>query len=191
MIVSAHDAVRAHLYATLGAPQLAYPNPPDRRTLERGCEDRAFMREVEGRLSLVAQQTWVEVHARAVNRLQLGSVRYGAYQDPFKPAWDCLGRVKLELAHYRATGDLECLVEVLNHCMLFYGEGPFSDRPCAPGIARLDRFEVVLDAVDAARAGCRGSSIVIAVWCVEEYAAPSHAQAHWTGRADGVHTALR
>jgi|LSQX01.2.fsa_nt_gb hypothetical protein len=63
------------------------------------------------------------------SRLVMGPFRgYGKLNQPGKPQWDRIGRIKREIDEYERTHNLECLVEIANHALLEFEEGDHPDR---------------------------------------------------------------
>jgi hypothetical protein len=57
------------------------------------------------------------------NRLTQGAARYGLLNDPDKPAWNRIERIKLECELYAIDGNDERLVDIRNMAMLEFEEG--------------------------------------------------------------------
>lgn len=52
------------------------------------------------------------------NRLAIGACRYGLLNDPFKPRWDRIGRLKYEIEKYVEDSNSEHLVDAMNMALL-------------------------------------------------------------------------
>lgn len=57
------------------------------------------------------------------NRLIMGALRYGALRSAGKPQYDRIGSMIRRLEKYRASGNLELLVDVANLCLCEFEEG--------------------------------------------------------------------
>ena len=96
-MISPHDAIRAHLLAPLG--DLTWTRP----TVQLGR---------------LAKTEWsAEFEKFMRNRLMLGALRYGRLADPI--GHDRAIPLAFErLERYRATGNLEALVDAANLCLV-------------------------------------------------------------------------
>ena len=57
------------------------------------------------------------------NRLVMGALRYGRLGAPGKPQYDRIASIVRRLEKYRATGNLEMLVDAANLCLCEFVEG--------------------------------------------------------------------
>lgn len=72
----------------------------------------------------IENHTWsyeFEMYQR--NRLILGEMRYGRVLMPNRPQFDRVAGMNKYIKEYQETGNLECLVDVANYCMLEFIEG--------------------------------------------------------------------
>lgn len=75
-------------------------------------------------LSILLQTEWSrEFEQRMRDRLVMGALRYGQMGDPDKPTYDRISSVIRRLQAYRATGNLEHLVDAACLLLLEFVEG--------------------------------------------------------------------
>lgn len=73
----------------------------------------------------LAENNWYAPFIRLMqNRMWMGYFRYGHIFDPAARRWDNIASAKKRLETYMKTGNLECLVDVANLCMLEFVKGP-------------------------------------------------------------------
>ena len=114
-----HDQIREHALMTAGVfDARRLPDLESLRETEWNSEFETLMR----------------------NRLVMGAFRYGLFAMKLagNHGWDLIGYLQSKLDHYKATGDMEDLVDVANMALL-------------------------------------------------EFTAPTHKDAHWKAKDDGVH----
>lgn len=73
------------------------------------------------------------------NRLILGALRYGRVLTPGRSKYDRVSGMFRYIKEYENTGNLECLVDVANYCMLEFLE---SDHSLKHFAATDDKFHV-------------------------------------------------
>jgi len=105
-----HDFIRSHLLKGVFPPEAP---PPDPRF----------------QLDQLAKTEWSPGFEELMrNRLVLGAFRYGLLDDPTKPQWDRMTRIKQEVERYMEGGNLECLVDIANMALLEFVEGKHPKR---------------------------------------------------------------
>ena len=106
---SPHDAIRDHIFQ-----QLCIPDPSKNHigSLSKpvgAMSDLTVLRDTEWNPEF-------EMFMR--NRLLMGAFRYGTFADKAKVRFDCTGYAKKKIDLYLETGNLECLVDAANMCLL-------------------------------------------------------------------------
>jgi len=85
-------------------------------------------------LDALLQSEWsAEFEQRMRNRLVMGALRYGRMGDRDKPTYDRISSIIRRLQAYRATGNLEHLVDAACLLMLEFVEGLHPLRHWGPG----------------------------------------------------------
>ena len=62
------------------------------------------------------------------NRLVMGGIRYGLLHSANKPQYDRIASVIKRVTEYKATGNMELLVDAANLCLLEFEEGNHPNR---------------------------------------------------------------
>ena len=84
---------------------------------QAGLEKPTLAREL---YALMERTEWSREFEQLMrNRMLMGALRYEPLADKqAKKGWDVFGYLRLKLANYEATGNLECLVDAANLCMI-------------------------------------------------------------------------
>jgi len=110
MFKSTHDVIRSHLLGGVFPTEVSLPDP--RFQLDR-----------------LAETEWSPGFEQLMrNRLVFGAFRYGLLNDPKKPQWDRLTRIKQEVERYVESGNLESLIDIANMALLEFVEGKHPKR---------------------------------------------------------------
>jgi hypothetical protein len=89
----------------------------------------------------IENHTWSNEFERYQrNRLLMGELRYGRVLMSNRPQFDRLEGMKKYIKKYEETGNLECLVDVANYCMLEYLEGNHPNKHFSS--TEVDQFHV-------------------------------------------------
>jgi hypothetical protein len=131
------------------------------------------------------------------NRLIQGSYRYGKLRKPGKPKFDRLGSYMKRLALHFETGNLECLVDCANMCLIEYVE-PLSD--IAETQKRFEDFDQFKIRHDLHYAGIMLAKfhedrqliylLAMSYACMLEFMHPSVENASMQAVDDGIHTEI-
>ena len=62
------------------------------------------------------------------NRLIMGAIRYQRILAPDKPQLDRISGMLKYIKEYQETGNLECLVDIANYCLLEFVEGKHPNK---------------------------------------------------------------
>jgi len=83
-----------------------------RRRLEAGLHDRPTLAELR-------KTQWSKAFEKLMrNRMIMGSFRYGLMRNGGEKGYDKIGSLKARIALYEKTGNVECLADAANLCLL-------------------------------------------------------------------------